>query len=82
MNHGNILKNRRSPDSQQKVQYEDKWAIVLGLTSNLGAADFELQKIETEIEDLHEGIHTKKTQTSYLYEAVLKKLVHGEQKKI
>lgn len=26
------------------LQYENKWAIVLGLTSNKGAADFELQK--------------------------------------
>ncbi len=56
------------------LQYKDKWTIVLGLTSNPGAADFELQKIETEIEDLHEGIHTKKTQTSFLYETVLKKV--------
>lgn len=54
------------------LQYKDKWTIVLGLTSNPGAADFELQKIETE--DLHEGIHTKKTQTSFLYETVLKKV--------
>jgi orotidine-5'-phosphate decarboxylase len=26
------------------LQYKDKWAIVLGLTSNAGAADFELQR--------------------------------------
>lgn len=28
------------------LQFENKWAIVLGLTSNEGAADFQLQKIE------------------------------------
>lgn len=38
------------------LQYEGKWAIVLGLTSNEGAKDFELQKFSDE----------------YLYEKVLK----------
>lgn len=56
------------------LEYENKWAIVLGLTSNSGATDFELQKIETEIDELHEGIHVKKKETSYLYEAVIKKV--------
>src|SRR6185295_17438754 len=28
------------------LDYENKWTIVLGLTSNPGAADFELQKVE------------------------------------
>src|SRR5947209_9071296 len=28
------------------LEYKDKWTIVLGLTSNSGALDFELQKIE------------------------------------
>src|SRR5689334_2409804 len=39
------------------LKHEGKWAIVLGLTSNPGAADFELQK----------------TGEDYLYELVLKK---------
>jgi len=56
------------------LQHENKWTIVLGLTSNPGAADFELQKIETEIEELHEGVYTEKKQTTYLYETVLKKV--------
>ena len=30
------------------LQYEGKWAIVLGLTSNKGAIDFELKKIDNE----------------------------------
>ena len=38
------------------LQYEGKWAIVLGLTSNEGAKDFELQK----------------TGDEYLYEKILK----------
>ncbi|TMI62034.1 MAG: orotidine-5'-phosphate decarboxylase [Bacteroidetes bacterium] len=40
------------------LQYEGKWAIVLGLTSNKGAEDFELQVMEDEL----------------LYERVLKKV--------
>jgi orotidine-5'-phosphate decarboxylase len=40
------------------LDYEDKWTIVLGLTSNKGANDFELQK----------------TGNDYLYEFVLKKV--------
>ena len=38
------------------LQYEGKWAIVLGLTSNKGASDFELKKMDNE----------------FLYEKVLK----------
>src|SRR5687768_4840158 len=38
------------------LEYENKWTIVLGLTSNPGAADFELQKIETETDELDEGV--------------------------
>jgi orotidine-5'-phosphate decarboxylase len=32
------------------LEYEGKWAIVLGLTSNKGARDFELKKIESGVE--------------------------------
>lgn len=53
------------------LEYKDKWTIVLGLTSNAGASDFELQKIVKTTEVLAEGIHTTKQQTSYLYETVL-----------
>lgn len=38
------------------LEYSDKWTIVLGLTSNIGAKDFELQKMNDE----------------YLYEKVLR----------
>ncbi len=57
------------------LEYENKWTILLGLTSNSGAADFELKKIITEIEELEEEIHITKQQTSYLYETVLQTAV-------
>jgi orotidine-5'-phosphate decarboxylase len=41
------------------LEYENKWTIVLGLTSNAGAKDFEMQKISDDI---------------YLYEKVLKEV--------
>ncbi|HEY8396544.1 MAG TPA: orotidine-5'-phosphate decarboxylase [Flavihumibacter sp.] len=45
-----------SDSVQPFLEYKDKWTIVLGLTSNKGAADFELQKMGEE----------------YLYEKVMK----------
>jgi orotidine-5'-phosphate decarboxylase len=53
------------------LEYENKWAILLGLTSNPGAADFEMKKIITEVDDPDEGIHVRKHQTAFLYETVL-----------
>ncbi len=43
------------------LQHPDKWAIVLGLTSNPGAADFEMKKLEA----------TPLKPARYLYEEVL-----------
>jgi orotidine-5'-phosphate decarboxylase len=43
------------------LQFEDKWAIVLGLTSNSGAMDFELKKLDS-------------TPSQKLYEAVIEKV--------
>jgi len=43
------------------LQYEGKWAIVLGLTSNKGAKDFELLKT----------VNTDTNQSDFLYEKVL-----------
>jgi orotidine-5'-phosphate decarboxylase len=54
------------------LEYKDKWTILLGLTSNAGASDFELQKIIEHKETLEEGIHITKEKTSFLYEKVLK----------
>jgi len=55
------------------LEYEDKWAIVLGLTSNTGAKDFELQRFDTKTDLLDEGIHIEKHGTKFLYEMVLEK---------
>lgn len=55
------------------LEYEGKWAIVLGLTSNSGAKDFELQKCVTKTDLLDEGIHIEKHDTKFLYEMVLEK---------
>ena len=53
------------------LEYENKWAILLGLTSNPGAVDFELKRVLTQIDELEEGIHTTKHQITFLYETVL-----------
>ncbi|MES1220333.1 MAG: orotidine-5'-phosphate decarboxylase [Bacteroidota bacterium] len=56
------------------LEYKSKWAIVLGLTSNSGATDFELQKIMTEVERFEDEVHITKQLTPYLYETVLQKV--------
>jgi orotidine-5'-phosphate decarboxylase len=57
------------------LEFEGKWAIVLGLTSNIGAADFEFQKLVTKTDLLDdEGIHIEKHETKFLYELVLEKV--------
>lgn len=53
--------------------YKDKWAILLGLTSNTGAADFELQEMVTKTNELEQGVHFIREKSSYLYEMVLQK---------
>ena len=53
------------------LEHKNKWTIVLGLTSNAGARDFELQKIVQKEHILEEGMHYTKKNTSYLYENVL-----------
>jgi orotidine-5'-phosphate decarboxylase len=50
------------------LEYEDKWTIVLGLTSNKGAIDFEMQRLMTVGGDTdHGGIHS----SIHLYEKVI-----------
>ena len=56
------------------LEYNGKWAIVLGLTSNVGAKDFELQRFDTKTDLLDEGIHIEKHGTKFLYEMVLEKV--------
>ena len=53
------------------LEYRNKWTILLGLTSNPGSADFELQRISRRTEILDEGIHVTKQEENYLYETVL-----------
>ena len=53
------------------LEYKNKWTILLGLTSNAGAKDFEMQKILVQAQSLIEGIHTKHTSSQFLYENVL-----------
>jgi orotidine-5'-phosphate decarboxylase len=55
------------------LEYDGKWAIVLGLTSNAGANDFELQKFATKTDLLDEGIHIEKHDAKFLYQVVLEK---------
>jgi orotidine-5'-phosphate decarboxylase len=56
------------------LEYKDKTTIVLGLTSNTGAKDFELQKILLETHILEEGVHITKRETPFLYELVIDKV--------
>ena len=53
------------------LEYKDKWTILLGLTSNTGAVDFELQKIIRQVDHLDEGVHTRRPEEKFLYETVL-----------
>ncbi|HEX8313521.1 MAG TPA: orotidine-5'-phosphate decarboxylase [Flavisolibacter sp.] len=60
------------------LAYENKWTIVLGLTSNEGTKDFELRKLTREttagIESAELALDVGSHQTEYLYERVLKKV--------
>lgn len=49
------------------LQYENKWAIVLGLTSNPGANDFEMQILDS-------GFADTSRRGKYLYEYVIEKI--------
>src|SRR4051812_32921070 len=53
------------------LEYKNKWTIVLGLTSNPGSADFELQTVIKKTDILEEGIHVRREEANYLYETVL-----------
>ncbi len=48
------------------LSYENKWTIVLGLTSNAGAQDFEMLRVQ--------HANTPHLKSDYLYETVLKKI--------
>ena len=53
------------------LEHKDKWTILLGLTSNSGSKDFELQKLIKDQDILEEGIHVTRHDVKYLYERVL-----------
>ena len=53
------------------LEYSDKWTILLGLTSNASAKDFELQPLLRKTELLDEGIHIVQHSSQLLYEKVM-----------
>jgi len=55
------------------LEYDGKWAIVLSLTSNAGAKDFELQRFISKTDLLDEGIHIERQDNKFLYQMVLEK---------
>ena len=56
------------------LEYENKWTIVLGLTSNKGARDFEMLKLVTENINNAAEEETAPLRSEYLYEKVLHKV--------
>ncbi|HYC39014.1 MAG TPA: orotidine-5'-phosphate decarboxylase [Chitinophagaceae bacterium] len=56
------------------LEWEGKWTIVLGLTSNPGAADFELQTVNESREQLEKGVYVTQAHSPALYELVLRKV--------
>lgn len=59
------------------LEFQNKWTILLGLTSNPGAKDFELQKVvqptSAAIESAQLALDVASHRTEYLYESVLSK---------
>jgi orotidine-5'-phosphate decarboxylase len=53
------------------LEYENKWTIVLGLTSNKGAKDFELQRLVRENTNFLVREDTNQGEAMYLYESVI-----------
>jgi orotidine-5'-phosphate decarboxylase len=53
------------------LEYDNKWTIVLGLTSNKGAKDFELQRLVREDTNQGNGDDTNQREKMYLYESVI-----------
>src|SRR5215204_1385992 len=58
------------------LEYKNKWTILLGLTSNSGSKDFELQKIvratTSGLESPELALYVASYKTEYLYERVLR----------
>ncbi|MGC4103121.1 orotidine-5'-phosphate decarboxylase [Ferruginibacter sp.] len=60
------------------LEYENKWTIVLGLTSNKGANDFEMLKLVRE--DMNQGSNDH-LRSEFLYEHVLRTIFKMGQRK-
>ncbi|GAB4092321.1 beta/alpha barrel domain-containing protein [Flaviaesturariibacter terrae] len=58
---------------QPFLAYEGKWTILLGLTSNPGARDFELLECTRQQDVLVDGVHTQPKENGQLFEFVLRK---------
>ncbi|RYY89429.1 MAG: orotidine-5'-phosphate decarboxylase [Chitinophagaceae bacterium] len=58
---------------QPFLAYEGKWTILLGLTSNPGARDFEMLDCSRSQDVLVDGVHTKPREEGKLFEFVLRK---------
>ncbi|GAA4327413.1 orotidine-5'-phosphate decarboxylase [Flaviaesturariibacter amylovorans] len=56
--------------------YEGKWTILLGLTSNPGARDFELLDCSRSTDILVDGVHTAPKETGKLFEFVFRAAQH------
>lgn len=56
------------------LEYENKWTIVLGLTSNKGAGDFEMLKLVNDSVNHITQEDSSALRNEYLYENVLKKV--------
>jgi orotidine-5'-phosphate decarboxylase len=58
------------------LEYTDKWTILLGLTSNTGAADFEMQRVlhrgKAGIESAELALDVSSSSSEHLYETVLR----------
>lgn len=54
------------------LQYQGKWAIVLGLTSNDSAFDFQLKRVIPDVMMFGDGYEMTYDRTLYMYELVLK----------
>ncbi len=58
------------------LEYKEKWTIILALTSNKGAADFELQKLlvktKAAVEAAELALDVSSHQSEYLYERVIR----------
>lgn len=62
-----------SDSVQPFLAFKDKWSILLGLTSNKGAADFEQLMVQQTEELLQEGVHVTQHHQSPLYLTVMRK---------